>query len=345
MRQPGGLDLLLGEGLGSYPAAHYWRSAEPVHAGSYALADEPGRRFLRLGTGAPVYIEQVVPVRAGQRLQLALEVRGPASAVLGVMLCEKWMLTSGACADVAPAPTASSPASAAAAGDTAWRPVTLSLSTEGWPATHGPVGRTVKLAVFHGTGAGTVEVSRLVLSAQTPGATAAATATSPSIAPATAAPDSAAPRPSLLRNGDFSAGLDHWFFSTDVDPPWHVHSTPVAVWFEQGWLGVLAWSLAAALALGAAARRAWRGDLTGAALLAALLAAGVCGAVNTLTDAPRFLTLLLVLLWLAGERGSGAAGRAPGASAGPSTGLSQGPLSPASATLDHAPNRPQPPHP
>ena len=343
LRQPGGLNLLLGAGLGSYPAAHYWRSAEPVHAGSYALADEPGRRFLRLGTGAPVYIEQVVPVRAGQRLQLALEVRGPASAVLGVMLCEKWLLTSAACATVAvqaDKPATAAATAAAAAGktdsdtDTAWRTVTLALSTEGWPRTQGWVGRPVKLAVFHGAGDGTVDVSRLVLSAQAADAR-------PAI-PSTQSDSSTTP---LLRNGDFSAGLDHWFFSTDVDLPWHVHSTPVAVWFEQGWLGVLAWSLAAVLAVCAAARRAWRGDLNGAAVLAALLAAGVCGAVNTLTDAPRFLTLLLVLLWLAGERGSALLGRASGAATRPCNGLSQAPAAPASATLDHAPNRSSSPYP
>ena len=341
LRQPGGLNQLLGAGLGSYPAAHYWRSAEPVHAGSYALADEPGRRFLRLGTGAPVYIEQVVPVGAGQRLQLALEVRGPASAVLGVMLCEKWMLTSVACATVAlqadkPAATAAAAAAAAAKTntDTAWRTVTLELSTEGWPRTQAWVGRPVKLAVFHGAGAGTVDVSRLVLTAQAADAK-----------PAIPTAQSDSRTTPLLRNGDFSAGLDHWFFSTDVDPPWHVHSTPVAVWFEQGWLGVLAWSLAAGLAVCAAARRAWRGDLNGAAVLAALLAAGVCGTVNTLTDAPRFLTLLLVLMWLAGERGSTLPGRTPGMSNSASTGLSQAPAASASATLDHASNRSPSPHP
>ncbi len=345
LRQPGGLNLLLGAGLGSYPAAHYWRSAEPVHAGSYALADEPGRRFLRLGTGAPVYIEQVVPVQAGQRLQLALAVRGPASAVLGVMLCEKWLLTSVACATVAvqadkPAAATAAVAAAAAAGNadpaanTAWRTVTLVLSTEAWPRTQAWVGRPVKLAVFHGAGDGTVDVSRLVLTAQTADAK-----------PAISTAQSDSRTPSLLRNGDFSAGLDHWFFSTDVDPPWHVHSTPVAVWFEQGWLGVLAWSLAGGLAVCAAARRAWRGDLNGAAVLAALLAAGVCGAVNTLTDAPRFLTLLLVLMWLAGERGSTLPGRAPGMSNSASNGLSQAPAAPASATLDHAFNRSPSPYP
>ena len=108
---------------------------------------------------------------------------------------------------------------------------------------------------------------------------------------------------------------------------------------------VLAWSLAAVLAVCAAARRAWRGDLNGAAVLAALLAAGVCGAVNTLTDAPRFLTLLLVLMWLAGERDSTSPGRASGTSNSPSAGLSQAPAAPASATLDHASNRSPSPYP
>ena len=80
-------------------------------------------------------------------------------------------------------------------------------------------------------------------------------------------------------------------------------------------------------------------------MLAALLAAGVCGTVNTLTDAPRFLTLLLVLMWLAGERGSALLGRASGAATRPCNGLSQAPAAPASATLDHAPNRSPSPYP
>jgi hypothetical protein len=106
----------------------------------------------------------------------------------------------------------------------------------------------------------------------------------------------------LLANGDFSAGMDHWFFSTDVDPPWHIHSLPVAVLFEQGWFGVLAWS---ALTL-VAAINGWRSARAGASLPATAWAAVggfmVCGSLNTLIDEPRFLALLLMLLWLSAAR-------------------------------------------
>ena len=99
----------------------------------------------------------------------------------------------------------------------------------------------------------------------------------------------------LLRNGDFSAGLDRWFFSTDVDPPWHVHSLPVAVLLEQGWYGVLAWAALLASALVVGVRQAAAGDRGAAAALAALLAFLISASLNTLIDEPRFLFLLLLV--------------------------------------------------
>jgi hypothetical protein len=106
----------------------------------------------------------------------------------------------------------------------------------------------------------------------------------------------------LLANGDFAKGMDHWFFATDKDPPWQLHSLPVAVLFDQGWLGVLAWSALALVGLGSGALALWRGEALVAAALPALLGFAVSGALNTLIDAPRFLWLLLVLLWLAAAR-------------------------------------------
>ncbi|MBK7517906.1 MAG: hypothetical protein IPI51_20415 [Betaproteobacteria bacterium] len=102
----------------------------------------------------------------------------------------------------------------------------------------------------------------------------------------------------LLVNGDFSEGMDRWFFATDVDPPWHIHSLPLAVWFDQGAFGALAWSLVL-FSCGIAAWRLWRERR--AALPAAAVAATaflVSGSLNTLIDEPRFLMLLLVCLWL-----------------------------------------------
>ena len=104
--------------------------------------------------------------------------------------------------------------------------------------------------------------------------------------------------PDLVVNGSFEAGMDRWFFATDVDPPWHIHSLPLAIWFDQGAFGALAWSLVL-FSCGIGAWRLWRERR--AALPAAAVAAAaflVSGSLNTLIDEPRFLMLLLVCLWL-----------------------------------------------
>jgi O-antigen ligase len=89
------------------------------------------------------------------------------------------------------------------------------------------------------------------------------------------------------------------------------------VWLEQGWLGVLALGLLAAAALLRGAALAWRGQAAMPQAMAAALAFLTVGLLNTLVDEPRFLMLLLVLLWLAAVPRSsspparaGAAGRA-----------------------------------
>ncbi|MBK9234591.1 MAG: hypothetical protein IPO19_00435 [Rhodoferax sp.] len=106
----------------------------------------------------------------------------------------------------------------------------------------------------------------------------------------------------LIANGDFAAGMDRWFFSTDVDPPWHIHSMPVAVLFEQGWFGMLAWGTLIVVA----AINGWRSVREGETLSATAWAATggflVCASLNTLIDEPRFLALLLILLWLSAAR-------------------------------------------
>ena len=261
---------LVGSGLGRYPDLHFWHSAEPSHAGVFSHrpkgaveADSPAR--LRLGAGTQVYVEQLVDVRAGQRLTLSLDLRSPADAQLGIALCEKWLLTSAQCATVTPLPPAVTALPARQWQQQQWR-----LDTSAWTATALP--RPVKLALFHAGGPGTVEVSQVSL-----------------------VDDTGQP---LLRNGDFADGFDHWFFSTDVDPPWHIHNWPVTVLLEQGWLGVVAWFALLAVAVAGALRRARQGDLAAAGIVGALLAFVCCAMLNTLTDTPRMLWLLVLLLWL-----------------------------------------------
>ena len=262
LRDRGALTAILGAGLGRFPALHRERSREPARAATFELGQDATGAFLRLRPGAQVYVEQIVDVAAGQRLELALSLRAGADPRVGIALCEKWLLTSAQCARIEPGPVRTIDG---------WQRRHWQLDTTGWAAARPGLARPVKLALFV-VGDGDVDIARVQLAG-------------------------ADDRP-LIANGDFSRGMDHWYFAADLDPPWHIHSLPVQVLFDQGWLGVAAWAAVAALALAAAARRAWHGDRVAAGALAALVAFAVSGSVNSLIDAPRVLWLGLMLLWL-----------------------------------------------
>ncbi len=276
----------VGIGLGRYPDLHFWHSAEALHAGVFsrvqdgAAAGATPQAWLRLGAGTAVYVEQVVHVQPGQPLRLSLDLRSAPDAQLGIALCEKWMLTSAQCATVTPLAAAGPATPAGQRRSLQWR-----LDTPDWVVA--PVPRPIKLALFHADGSGVIDVTRIQLH-----------------------DDSGLP---LLRNGDFAQGFDHWFFSTDVDPPWHIHNWPLTVLLEQGWLGVLGWTALLAVALHGAVRRARQGDASAAGVAGALLAFLSCGLLNTLTDTPRLLWLLLLLLWLGASPLSGQRSATPDA--------------------------------
>ena len=101
-----------------------------------------------------------------------------------------------------------------------------------------------------------------------------------------------------LQKGDFSQGMDRWFFSVDNDKPWHIWSLPVQVLFDQGWLGLVTLALFVALGLWRAACNAWRGDAMAGALLASSAGFLVLGSLDSLVDSPRLLLLFLLLLWM-----------------------------------------------
>jgi hypothetical protein len=259
---------VFGMGVGRFPESHFWRSSEPLRAAPYRLAREGDNTFLRMGGGATLYIEQVLPDPGSDELVLRANLRASqAPAALAVTVCRKWGLTSQACVP--------GRAIAAGAGQVpgAWQAVELRLDVAEVRASAGVFGKPMKLSLLTPDGAALLEVDQLSLTDAT--------------------------GRELLSNGDFQAGMDHWFFATDIDPPWHIHSLPVAVLFDQGWFGLFAWGLVVTLALTRGAQLAWRGHAAVPAALAGAAAFLASGTLNTLIDAPRFLTLLLVLLWLA----------------------------------------------
>lgn len=250
---------ILGMGLGSFPLTHYWRSTESRAAG-FLIVEEGRERFLRLGSGSPVYVEQFVAVEPGRQYELRLRARGVgAEAALAVSLCEKWLLTSARCVFQSQRISGSE-----------WQELSIRIGS-------GEVGdapwyrtRPVKLSLYNAAQGTTVDVDEVQLML--------------------------ADGRNLLRNGQFAAGLDRWFFSADVDLPWHIWSQPVTVLFEMGWLGVVVLGGLALVALVRGTRRAWRGEEEAVCLLALALGWTALGVVDSVGDSPRMLMLGLFVI-------------------------------------------------
>ena len=263
IRTPDWPTTLFGMGLGRYPESHYLLSNEARHAGTFRLKSEDGNPFLRLGSGDPIYFEQIVSIVPRRNYVLKLDVRASQpNEKIAASVCEKWLLASFSCVSIAlnAGPEAG-----------AWSTVEASFSSASLGDHPWYASKPVKFALHNPSGKSRVDIDNVKLETIS--------------------------GESLLLNGDFSKALDHWYFSADGHLQWHTKSLLVSVLFDQGWFGLITLCLFLMLAIRRAAGRAWRGDLHAAAALASLCGFLVVGLFDTLIDAPRFLLLLLLLCW------------------------------------------------
>lgn len=253
---------LFGMGVGTYPSTHYWKSRESHHASAHGISAENGNAFLRIAPGNTLYVEQVVPLLPHQRYRLSLEIRSqlPNTAV-GIALCEKWLLTSTRCATWQHSPKTTQ------AGQ--WQTFETLIDSKDVGSGTWPAQRAVKLSLFSASPA-TIDIDNVRL-----------------LSPAS---------DNLVDNGDFSSGIDRWFFATDEHLAWHIKSMPMAILFDQGWFGLLAFAILLIASASATAKAAWQGDTMSATFLAASIGFLVVGVFDTLIDAPRFLFLFMTLL-------------------------------------------------
>lgn len=108
-----------------------------------------------------------------------------------------------------------------------------------------------------------------------------------------------------VANGDFEHLGRYWYFTTDHLWPWRVENQWLEIYFDQGWLGLLAfvWLTLAALVL--LVRRSLAGDAVALASTAALTGALSIGVFSTLFYSPR-IALLFYLVLLLGVAASAA---------------------------------------
>jgi len=258
---------VFGMGLGRFPEIFDQRKPLPIVPAGYRFLQNDNNTYLRLIPGSPLYFEQLIAPKRGERYWLSVAVRGNSKTVLSVSICEKNFLYSFDC--VAPTRFEVEPG-------TSWseRSGTVNMGAIGQAKK--PLSwlysRPVKLSLT-APGPNPVEVDNVrLLDAQ---------------------------GQNLLANSDFSSDIDHWFFSTDDHLAWQIKNHWVHLYFEQGWLGVLAQAVFGLFVITQFIVRIGDGDSMAAVSLAAFVGFLTVGIFGFLFDTPR-LALLFYLVTLVG---------------------------------------------
>lgn len=220
--------------------------------------------FLRLGGGESLYFEQIVPLKPGRTYRLLVDVRTSAeSAALTVPVCEKAMLYSFTC-DWNTLKLSS--------GNGQWQRNEIRIRTDRFGPPGSAFQRPVKLSMFNQNSKTLIDVDNVTLLGDG--------------------------MDNLVRNGDFSKGMQSWFFSTDSHLAWHAKNLFIHVLFEQGWLGLGAFAMVLVVAGVSLLRRAGH-DALALTLFVSLAACHVVGLVDSIIDEPRLGFLFFWLLMIA----------------------------------------------
>jgi hypothetical protein len=269
MRDSGVMTALFGQGLGTLPATNL-ASQLPERAGSYRYVSGEGNTWLALNSAGNLYMAQRVVSRPGEKLRLEISVRAPSTqAGLEASLCEKILFNSLQCkwlkVDVK-------------SGAQEWLHHTQTFNSGEVGAGNWLTRRPVQFSLYNPIPGTVVEVDNVRLLDER--------------------------GRNLLANGDFTQGGDFWFFKSGDHLFWHAKNLWVHLLFEQGWLGVMLFSLIMMLALVRLMRAAGQGGMEATVLLAAMGAWATVGVVDSLVDAPRLAMLVYGLLFMGAAWGA-----------------------------------------
>ncbi|MGZ3255079.1 MAG: O-antigen ligase family protein, partial [Burkholderiaceae bacterium] len=256
---------LFGMGLGRYPETYFWRNRQGVQPAAYRLIDQSDNTYLALSGGDVLYFEQIVQADAHQQYHVKFFANSRSNnAVLNLPLCEKWMLYSANCI--------SNPINI---GNTngEWRQFDVDIDTKTFSEQPWYAQRTVKLALFNSVKGSTLNIDNISMRASD--------------------------GRELLQNGDFSNGIDHWFFSTDNHVPWHFENLWLQIYFEQGVFGLLLFGCLIVYTFITIVKRFGEQDFPAPVLTASLFGFLTVGVIDSLSDVPRMALLFyLLVMWV-----------------------------------------------
>jgi hypothetical protein len=275
---------LFGMGQGSFPRTFLFKHRDAASA-TFSYEHEDGNRFLRLGSGRPLYLDQRVAVEPGKSYALSLEMRSAdPEATIDLRLCEKSVQSSFRCE----ARNFRRQSTSAI-----WEHREVAVDA-------GPIGsapwllrRPVALSIANARAGSVIDIDNVRLVDKS--------------------------GHDLIANGDFTEGGARWFFAADDHLPWHIFNLGVQILFEQGWAGAITLSVAMLISLSRLAARMLRGDFFSATLLAALAGFLLIGVTESLFDGPRVTTLFFLLVFLGWLRPPAVVAGAPWQPLGPAS--------------------------
>jgi O-antigen ligase len=268
----GAKERWFGIGVGQFAERYFWQTPEGMFPGTHQLLSDDGMiRFLRLvgpqhalGFGEIYRVSQRVSSALKPSLFISIDARAPEGqpAELHFEVCRKHLLYADECLT-----------KNVQTRSATWEHLEVILDGEALGSRSWPPKPTVFSLGVANEG-GVIDIDNL------------------SVTDARGI--------DLFDNGNFSAGGDFWFFSSDrFHLPWHAKNLWLHLWVEQGWFGVVVFTLLGLVAL-------WRVSVGRAAhhplapaLAGALLAFFGVGAFDSLIDAPRLTTFAFMLMLLA----------------------------------------------
>ncbi|GHU08781.1 hypothetical protein AGMMS50225_08060 [Betaproteobacteria bacterium] len=269
-----GAEQWFGIGVGRYAERFFLqKTVEGAYPGTHQLSsDDDGRHFLRLGGprhqlgfGEIYRVSQRVSSTLKRPLVVMIDARAPNGGAerLHVEICRKHLLYARGCA-----------IKSVGVPGGGWKQLEFVLDSKDFGAGADRLPRPAVFSLADVTKGGMIDIAKVsVIDAK---------------------------GTDLLDNGDFAAGGDFWFFSSDnFHLPWQEDNLWLHLWVEQGWFGVIAFSLLGLVAL-------WRVSMGRAAhhplappLAGAMLGFFSLGAFNSLVNAPRLTTFVFMLMWVA----------------------------------------------
>lgn len=265
--ESGLLVRLLGMGPGSFPASYLWNHLDGDIPTTYRFQEENGQRYLRAALASPMYLDQRIRLDPYQTYTLSVRYRNDQDRVYpSVALCEKGLLYSYRCS---------------------WSRLKQDRGQQGW--------RTTTVQVTPASRSKPWDLERPhTLSLELAGRSQILDVAGISLRDQD--------NRELLDNGDFSDGLDHWFFTVDNNWPWHIENMLIAAYFETGLIGAGAFVLLVVIAGARLVRLSLRGDTDAPVFLASLVSLMTIGLFNSLFEDPRLGLLLWLFLIVVADR-------------------------------------------